>query len=228
MGSNRLASVRKKQIIQAAARRRQRRGRIYLISAVVIIVIIGVGLYVYASMNTTPSTVYAKLSTSQGLIEIELYRNSAPQTVANFVNLASSGFYNNLVWHRIAKSFVVQTGDPNSRNGVNNSTWGQGGSSQAVPFEYDPTLHNAVGYVGMASTAAKQGGTSQFYININDNSASLDGNYAVFGKVISGMTTAYALGNLPIYPGPNGPNDGQPINPLGVAMLNSVSISNSP
>jgi cyclophilin family peptidyl-prolyl cis-trans isomerase len=227
-----MPSARKKQIVQAA-RKRQRRGRIYLVAIIIIITTIGIGWYVFASSqsaapsNNSPSIVYAKLNTSQGTIEIELYQSLAPRTVENFVSVSNQGLYNNLVWHRIAKNFVIQTGDCNSRNGLNNSTWGQGACSPAVPFEYDSSLHNAVGYVAMASTAPKAGGTSQFYINIHDNSAQLDGNYAVFGKVISGMNYAYAIGNLPIYPGPNGPNDGQPMNPSD-AMLISITISNTP
>jgi peptidyl-prolyl cis-trans isomerase B (cyclophilin B) len=218
----------KKRAIQTA-RKRQSRGRIYLVAILVIVIAIGVGWYVYASGQTgnqnvaPPAIVYAKLNTSKGLIEIELYQNSAPKTVTNFVNLANSQFYNNLVWHRIAKNFVIQTGNSNSRNGLNNSTWSQAGTGQAIPFEYDNSLHNAVGYVGMASTGPQLGGTTQFYININDNSATLDGKYAVFGKVIVGRDVAYAIGNLPIYNSP----DGQPINPSD-AMLKSVTISNSP
>ena len=201
----------------------------YLVGTLILVAIIAISVVVYAYIqpgdtNTgSQAVVYAKLNTSQGLIEIELYQNATPKTVTNFVNLANSGFYNNLVWHRIAKNFVIQTGNSNSRNGLNNSTWSQPGTGQAIPFEYDNSLHNAVGYVGMASTGTQVGGTTQFYININDNSATLDGKYAVFGKVIAGMDVAYSIGNLPIYNSP----DGQPINPSG-AMLTSITISNSP
>ena len=201
----------------------------YLVGTLILVAIIAISVVVYAYIqpggtNTgSQAVVYAKLNTSQGLIEIELYQNATPKTVTNFVSLANSGFYNNLVWHRIAKNFVIQTGNSNSRDGLNNSTWSQPGTGQAIPFEYDNSLHNAVGYVGMASTGTQVGGTTQFYININDNSATLDGKYAVFGKVIAGMDVAYSIGNLPIYNSP----DGQPINPSG-AMLTSVTISNSP
>ena len=201
----------------------------YLFGTVLLVAIIAVAVVVYAYIQpggTNPglqAVVYAKLNTSQGVIEIELYQNATPKTVTNFVNLANSGFYNNLVWHRIAKNFVIQTGNSNSRYGLNNSTWSQPGTGQAIPFEYDNSLHNAVGYVGMASTGTQVGGTTQFYIKINDNSATLDGKYAVFGKVIAGMDVAYSIGNLPIYNSP----DGQPINPSG-AMLTSITISNSP
>jgi peptidyl-prolyl cis-trans isomerase B (cyclophilin B) len=218
----------KKRAIKTA-RKRESRGRIYLVAILVVVIAVGVGWYVYASgqtgnQNMAPTgIVYAKLNTSKGLIEIELYNKSAPKTVTNFVNLANSHFYDNLVWHRIAKNFVIQTGNSNSRNGLNNSTWSQAGTGQAIPFENDNSLHNAVGYVGMASTGPQVGGTTQFYININDNSPTLDGKYAVFGKVIVGMDVAYAIGNLPIYNFP----DGQPIN-ASDAMLKSVTISNSP
>ncbi|TMI37563.1 peptidylprolyl isomerase, partial [Candidatus Bathyarchaeota archaeon] len=160
-----------------------------------------------------------------GQIEIELYQNATPKTVTNFVNLARSGFYNNLVWHRIAKNFVIQTGDPNTRNaGGNNITWGKGGSSQTVPLEVVSSLQNTAGYVGMARLGNDlNSGTSQFYINLNDNRVALDGKYTVFGKVISGMNVAYTLGSLPVYT----PPDGQPITPSN-AMLTSVTISDSP
>jgi cyclophilin family peptidyl-prolyl cis-trans isomerase len=167
--------------------------------------------------------VYAKLNTSQGLIEVELYQSKTPKTVTNFVNLAKSGFYDNLVWHRIAKGFVIQTGDPKTRNGAN-STWGTGGSNQTVPLETEASLHNYVGYLAMAHLPNDvTSGTSQFYINLRDNSASLDGSYTVFGKVISGINVANAIGNVPVYT----PPDGQPIDPSSV-LLTSVTISNSP
>jgi cyclophilin family peptidyl-prolyl cis-trans isomerase len=171
--------------------------------------------------------VYATLNTTNGTIVVELYRAQTPQTVSNFVNLANQHFYENLVWHRIIANFVIQTGDPNTKNGGGDrSTWGQGTSPQSVPFEYDSSLHNNVGYLGMASTGEGVGGSSQFYINVFDNRASLDGKYAVFGKVIAGMDVANTLASSPTtnqYP--HALN--QPINPSG-AMLISVTISNSP
>ena len=168
--------------------------------------------------------VYATLDTSNGTVLVELYRAQTPQTVANFVNLANQHFYDNLVWHRIIADFVIQTGDPNTRyGGGDRSNWGQGTSSQSVPFEYDSSLHNNVGYLGMASTGSGVGGSSQFYINVHDNSATLDGKYAVFGKVISGMDAANVLANtLTTNQYPNAQN--QPLNP-STAMLLSVTIS---
>jgi cyclophilin family peptidyl-prolyl cis-trans isomerase len=163
--------------------------------------------------------VYATLVTSAGTIVVELYQVQVPKTVTNFVNLAGSGFYNNLTWHRIVKGFVIQTGDPNTRNGLGDrSSWGTGGSSQTVPLEIVSSLHNNAGYLGMARSSDPNSGSSQFYINLADNH-SLDGGYTVFGKVISGMDVALTLGNTQVNP------QSQPINPV---FLTSVTISSSP
>ncbi len=199
----------------------------YLLGTLLLVAIIAVAVVVYAYIQPggtnagSQAVVYAKLNTPQGLIEIELYQNATPKTVANFVSLANSGFYNNLVWHRIVRQFVIQTGDPNSRNGAN-STWGQGGSSQTIPLESVPSLHNYAGYVAMAHLPNDvNSGTSQFYINLNDtNARSLDGSYTVFGKVTTGMNVALSIANVPVYSGSN-----QPITPV---YLNSVTISNNP
>ncbi|HEV2120686.1 MAG TPA: peptidylprolyl isomerase [Candidatus Bathyarchaeia archaeon] len=159
---------------------------------------------------------FATLSTTNGTIMVELYPASAPKTVANFVSLAQRGFYQNLVWHRIVKGFVIQTGDPTSKNaGGNNNTWGQGGSQQTVPLEIDSSLQNLSGYLGMARSSDPNSGSSQFYINLADNH-SLDGNYTVFGKVITGMNVALTIGNVAVYPRSN-----QPINPV---FLTDVTI----
>jgi cyclophilin family peptidyl-prolyl cis-trans isomerase len=169
------------------------------ITAVIIlaVVLIAVGWYAYGVYTARPALTYARIYTTLGSFEVELFNNSAPQTVSNFLTLARSGFYDNLTWHRIEKGFIIQIGDPNTRNGGGNrSLWGQGTSGTSTPFEYDPSLHNYVGYLAMASTAPKVGGSSQFFINLANNMR-LDGNYSVFGRVISGMDVVYAIGNVP-------------------------------
>ncbi len=178
------------------------------------------GALTHSVTPVVDTPVYATLDTSNGTIVVELYRAQAPKTVSNFVSLAQSGFYSNLVWHRIVKGFVIQTGDPTTRNGGGDrSTWGQTGSSQTVPLEIDPTLHNNIGYLGMARSSDPNSGSSQFYINLANNN-SLDGQYTVFGKVIGdGMNAAYAIGNVPVNA------QSQPINPV---YLTSVTISSSP
>lgn len=166
--------------------------------------------------------VFATLLTSNGTITVELFQAQTPKTVANFVSLARAGFYKNLVWHRIVPGFVIQTGDPNTVNGTGTrSTWGQGGSSQTVPLEIDKSLHNNVGYLGMARSTDPNSGSSQFYINLANNN-NLDGNYTVFGKVLAnGMSIANAIASVPIYTNPQAPYYDQPIQPV---YLDSVRI----
>jgi len=166
--------------------------------------------------------VFATLNTSNGTIVVELYRAQAPKTVNNFVSLAQSAFYSNLVWHRIVQGFVIQTGDPTTKDGGGNrNTWGQNGSSQTVPLEIDPSLHNNLGYLGMARSTDVNSGSSQFYINLANNN-SLDGKYTVFGKVIAGMDVANTIAKTPVYTDQNSPLYDQPINPV---YLVSVTIS---
>jgi dolichyl-diphosphooligosaccharide--protein glycosyltransferase len=177
----------------------------YIVAAVVIILVAAAAGWYFFGESRAPTSVssnvkliYAVVNTTKGSFEIELFPSAAPKTVANFVSLAESGFYNNLVWHRIEPGFVIQTGDPNTRNGGGNrSLWGTGGSSTTVPLELNSSLHNYVGYLGMARGSDPNSGSSQFYINLANNT-SLDGQYTVFGKVISGMNIVQAIGSVPV------------------------------
>lgn len=163
---------------------------------------------------------YAVINTSAGVIVAELFPGSAPKTVANFVNLANAGFFNGLVWHRIVKGFVIQTGDPMTKNGGGNRRlWGTGGSNQTVPLEIS-SLRNDTGALGMARSQDPNSGRSQFYINLADN-AFLNGGYTVFGKVITGLDVATAIGSLPV------DSSNQPLVPAQ-ATVTSVTIRNTP
>lgn len=176
------------------------------------------------TVNVVTAPLLATLSTSSGTIVVELFQSQTPRTVNNFVNLANSVFYTNLVWHRIVKGFVIQTGDPTTKNGGGDrNTWGSTGSPQTVPLEIVPSLHNDAGYLGMARSQDVNSGSSQFYINLADN-PSLDGNYTVFGKVLSGMDVALAIGNVPVTT-QYASGQQEPVDPI---YLSSVRISNSP
>jgi len=211
-------------------------------AAAIVAIIAGAGLYIYISnqtgVNTQESTscttgtsgtsvlgapkgTYAKINTSLGCIEVQLFPSAAPKTVANFVNLSQTGFYNNLVWHRIVVGFVIQTGDPNTKNGGGNrSLWGTGGSDKTVPLEINSTLHNDYGYLGMARSADPNSGSSQFYINVNQTgNRALNGQYTVFGKVINGMSVAIAISKVPVNP------TDQPITPV---FVTSITIQDTP
>jgi peptidyl-prolyl cis-trans isomerase B (cyclophilin B) len=181
-------------------------GRKKLIAvALAIIIVVGVGWYSYTIYTTKPAApIFAMVAvgyvngTSIGSFEIELFPAYAPHTVANFVNLTNSGFYDGLTWHRSEKSPpVIQIGDPTTRNGGGNrSTWGDGTSGKQIPFESSNNLHNYQWFIGMASTGSGVGGTSQWYINMQNDTA-LDGKYAVFGEVISGYNVVNGIWNAP-------------------------------
>ncbi len=123
----------------------------------------------------------ALIETEKGNIAIELFPDEAPKTVANFAKLVNDGFYNkyNMKFHRVIPGFVIQTGDPTGT--------GAGGSKGTVPLEAKNKLsHNVKGIVAMARGPAPDSASSQFYITLTPQTA-LDGKYAIFGKVISGL-----------------------------------------
>lgn len=119
-----------------------------------------------------------------GTVTLELDRKAAPQTVENFLTLASSGFYDGLTFHRVIRGFMVQGGDPDHN--------GTGGSPTEIRGEfasngwYNPISHQR-GVISMARAPAKNSASSQFFICATDASASLDGDYAAFGRVTSGI-----------------------------------------
>ena len=122
----------------------------------------------------------ARIVTSKGTMVVELYPNQAPMTVTNFRKLAENGFYNGgMVFHRVVPGFVIQTGDPTGT--------GYGGSEETIPLEVKNKLsHNGKGVLAMARSMAPDSASSQFYITIKAQ-PSLDGKYAVFGRVIQGL-----------------------------------------
>lgn len=120
----------------------------------------------------------AVMETSLGTIKFEIYEDKVPTTAANFIDLASSGFYDGLIFHRVVDNFVIQTGDPTGT--------GTGGSETTIPLEINSGLKHNDGAVGMARTADPNSATSQFYI-CDGAQHGLDGNYAIFGQVIEGM-----------------------------------------
>ncbi len=131
-----------------------------------------------------------------GKIVIETYPELAPLHCRNFDSLVSIGFYNGTAFHRVIPGFMIQGGDPNSKNKPK-ELWGIGDPSQkTIPAEFS-NVHHARGIV---STARKgndiNSATSQFFIMVAD-APHLDGQYTVFGKVISGMEFADKVVNVP-------------------------------
>ncbi len=133
----------------------------------------------------------ATFKTNQGDIKVELYTEDAPNTVANFVKLASEGFYDGIKFHRVIKGFMIQGGDPLSKE--EGAAWGTGGPGYAFADEIHANNKNDKYTLAMANSGPNTNG-SQFFINTNDNNF-LDPKHTVFGKVISGMDTVDTIEN---------------------------------
>ena len=129
----------------------------------------------------------AILSTRHGDITIEFLPEVAPNHVNNFLELARSGFYDGTKFHRVIPGFMIQGGDPNSKQD-DRRLHGTGGSGKNVKAEFNATKH-VRGIVSMARSSNPDSASSQFFIMVAD-SAHLDGQYSAFGKVVSGMDVA--------------------------------------
>ena len=124
-----------------------------------------------------------------GTIKVELDADQAPITVQNFIDLANSGFYDGLTFHRIIEGFMIQGGDPNGD--------GTGGSGHTIRGEFtqngvNNTLSHTRGAISMARSSAMNSASSQFFI-VHEDSTYSDGSYAVFGYVTEGMDVVDAI-----------------------------------
>ena len=144
--------------------------------------------------DTEPITAVIKVkssgpSFSTGTIEVELDREAAPITVDNFVKLAKDGFYDGLTFHRIISGFMIQGGDPNGN--------GTGGAEKTIKGEFsdngvDNPISHTRGVISMARAMDPDSASSQFFI-VHQDSTDLDGHYAAFGHVTSGMEFVDAI-----------------------------------
>lgn len=127
----------------------------------------------------------AIIKTKFGDIEIKLFPDKAPKHVENFVKLAKSGFYNGTIFHRVIPGFMIQGGDPNTKDLNKKELYGMGGPGHSVKAEFNDTPHKR-GIVSMARSNDPDSAGSQFFIVVED-SPFLDGKYTVFGQVVKGM-----------------------------------------
>jgi cyclophilin family peptidyl-prolyl cis-trans isomerase len=137
----------------------------------------------------------ATLHTNMGDITIEFFPQQAPNTVANFIKLASTGFYDGTKFHRVIKGFMDQGGDPLTKDDSQMARWGTGGPGYTFNDEITSANSNVAGTIAMANSGPNTQG-SQFFINAVDNH-SLDSGYTVFGKVTAGMDVVTAINNVP-------------------------------
>ena len=134
------------------------------------------------------------ITTKFGDIEVELYSDSAPKTVENFKDLTKKGFYDGLIFHRIVPGFVIQGGDPYTRDITNRRRWGTGGPGWNIKAEFNKNRHTR-GVLSMARSQDPDSAGSQFFIVLKDSNF-LDGQYTIFGKVKSGMDAVDKIATL--------------------------------
>ena len=135
----------------------------------------------------------ATIETNQGKIEFNLLPDLAPETVRSFIKLANSGFYDGTLFHRVIPGFMIQGGDPNTKQ-PDKSKWGQGGPGYSLKAEFSSRSHLS-GIVSMARATDPDSAGSQFFI-VTTDSTFLNGQYTVFGEITEGMDVADKIVNL--------------------------------
>lgn len=162
--------------------------------SLIVLVSIAFLLYQNSCMKKIKDVQAAVISTNYGDISIDLYTELMPVTTCNFVTLAEDGFYDGIKFHRVIEGFMLQAGDPLTKED-DTSVYGTGGPGYTIEDEFvaDEKLSNYTGTIAMANTGTPNSGGSQFFINVNDNT-NLDfdkppfsSKHPVFGKVIEGM-----------------------------------------
>jgi len=137
----------------------------------------------------------ALIKTKFGDMEVIFFPDKAPKHVENFLSLAKSGFYNGTIFHRVIPGFMIQGGDPNTKDPKKPETYGMGGPEHRVKAEFNDIPHRR-GILSMARTNDPNSAGSQFFIVVKDSNF-LDGQYTVFGEVVKGMDVADKIVNLP-------------------------------
>lgn len=146
-----------------------------------------------SSMNQSENQ-HIILVTNKGDIEIELFGDINPKTVENFTTLAGKNFYDNTKFHRVIDGFMIQGGDPLSKDDAMMARWGTGGPGYQFADEITSANHNNRGTIAMANSGPNTNG-SQFFINVADNNF-LDTKHTAFGKVVKGMDIVDAISKV--------------------------------
>ncbi len=150
---------------------------------ILIFIIIATFAYIVFKTPMDPETFILK--TTMGDITIELFNDTRPVTAGNFSKLAQEGFYNGVKFHRVIEGFMIQGGDPLSKDDTKRDYWGTGGPGYKIEDELKSPNENVRGTISMANAGPNTGG-SQFFINVADNTP-LDSRHSVFGRVVEGM-----------------------------------------
>ncbi len=167
------------------------------------------------SMEKTESNRHAVFETSMGAFTVELYEQRTPRTTANFIELAENGFYEGTRFHRVIDGFMIQGGDPLTKNDSLKNQWGTGGPGYAIDDEFHPELkHDSKGVLSMANSGPNTGG-SQFFITVAPTPW-LDGKHAVFGEVVENYAVVEQISKVET----EGPD--RPVEPVTVQSIEIV------
>jgi peptidyl-prolyl cis-trans isomerase B (cyclophilin B) len=152
-----------------------------------------------ASMSNSPNTnEIAIINTTEGEMVIEFWPDVAPNTVANFKKLAEKGFYDGTAFHRVIKGFMIQGGDPLTKDASKEDMWGTGGPGYTIKAEFNDHSH-VRGVISMARSQDPDSAGSQFFI-CDGNPTFLDHQYTAFGKLIKGDDVLTKIANAPTHP----------------------------
>ena len=169
--------------------------------------------------STMPtSNEVAVIKTSEGEMVVQFWTDAAPETIANFKKLARSGFYNGTIFHRIVKGFMIQGGDPNSKDPAKEDSYGQGGPDYKVKAEFNDHPHDQ-GVISMARSADPDSAGSQFFICLAPIHR-LDHQYTTFGKLIKGDDVLEKIGNTPVERN----SQGETSKPTKRVVINKIEI----
>ena len=145
--------------------------------------------------NADSKSPHVLVKTKFGEMEIVLFPDLAPKHVESFLKLAKSGFYNGTIFHRIIPGFMIQGGDPLTKDPANRSRYGTGGPGYNLPAEFNRVAHEK-GILSAARTADPNSAGSQFFI-MADKATHLDGQYTVFGEIVKGLEVVDTIVNQP-------------------------------
>lgn len=164
----------------------------------------------------------AVLKTSKGEMTIEFWSDVAPKTVENFKKLARDGFYNGTAFHRIVKGFMIQGGDPLTKDVANVERFGTGDPGYKIKAEFNSKKHER-GVISMARSTDPDSAGSQFFICL-DAASFLDGKYTTFGRLIKGDDVLAKIGETPVAPN----RGGELSKPTERVSVDSVTIEPAP
>ncbi len=190
-----------------------------------ILMLLLVGAAAFAADETkeekTPmnsSNEVAVIKTNEGDMVVQFWTDAAPNTIENFKKLARQGFYDGTIFHRIVKEFMIQGGDPNSKDPAKENSYGQGGPGYNIKAEFNDHSHDR-GVISMARGPDPDSAGSQFFICLAPVHR-LDHQYTTFGKLIKGQDVLEKIGDIPTTRN----STGEPSKPTKRVVIESIKI----